>query len=700
LAITEKNIFGNGNLQTLQLNMAVIDSRFLRKPWFVIIKNFAEQQAEFPPIIDKGQKLLDTNNDWVKETPLDADKIIFDDETEESWFRDGIESDGGIKKIQYDYSYKVVKHVRLVCSAIQTKTLDIVKTAKPDRIERTKARKLQDTHGQLGVDEESGQQRFLNKGLKISAEGVNTIIDLAIKIVKGKVSQNHEDKDDLECLLAIKANFKSYTSNNNKAFSAAEYLAYWENHRDFWKEGELKPNFSNSKWFCFRRTDARNISESNYGISISPIEIKSYGPGNYSIYMLSKYRDADHNFDPVAYKGLVTVDENHKALVIEMHQAIADADHPTVAFSVMQLGTDKNPKLLLGYLTYYSLLSGRYITKVSVWLRMDTFTPTFFGHDKHKLPTAEQFTNFAINLNPKDNKADFDQIPVDIRKFLSERSQNRLTLPSKVISSLTDGDHALHKWLKPKYERAEDKTLIPCCGDYDVFYYYGSTITTETRDQDILDHTRSDKLTFAYDENATAFSARYTHTRSEQGVEYLGSVSKRDAVVEIVVEFKGKFPYKTTDKNIIYLSYSVPHAERMVFDKEIAGVDYFEGLIAGVNDQKPAPISFLILLRKRTEKNKNISFNPADTGNLVTATVLDFFKTNKDNLRLEAKPHGHEIANSLIGIVSSKGYGCSLDEEKRFVIFDRKGHTIHCTQEKFVVVQQGALYAEEFIRSL
>lgn len=615
-----------------------IESRFLRKAWFVILQNIENQLPKYRKELSNIYNKL-AHGDFVDPVDLSAITIIKNDPIESEWIANGINFEGQLIKIKYNNGYTLRGDIAVACQAIQIITIQSVliskprKTANPqstvnERNEKRRGGRVinKELHLKLGINR-NGENPFLELTTsELSKEAALLIIQLAIEW-----ANNSEDK---KMLMAIANEFKAFQSSSSRD----NYQYLWTKHSNYWKLGILEPHLLNSRWFCFRRTDASKTKGKGLGISISPVIITSDTDGRSSLLMISQSINTKGDPRTVIYEGLATADTETKHLIADLRRP-TEEEVASIAFFTMTITSDVTQNLVVGHFTYFSALYGRFLTKMAVWLKMEDFHPSFFANKEYDKLSQLQLTQYAIDLTSTgQSKQKFNEIPILIRKFLSHRDFNRMTQPSVGISHLYETDDSLEKWLSPKFELDVDERLMSCCGEYEVYYYFGKDPISEIDDSKILKNTRVDKLFFKYDENYTAFYAVYEHRRSNTA-KFTGTASRRQEVIQIVVQDNDNAPYKTVTKNIIYVAFAIPTADPKFFAEEIQNVTDFHGVITGVNDRPPTPISFKIYLRRLTDQNRAENFVAEDPGNPTTAKVLQFLKTHDDQQRIDVNPY-------------------------------------------------------------
>ena len=691
-------------------------SRFLRKPWFVILENFTDQLEDYKEVLDKySDTRLPDNAIPVSIHYVEGSEIEFKDPIEKEWSLEGFKPAKTHVKIQYK-SFPEINHgfTSLICSLISVRAIispgeerDYRKSMS-DLDDRKVFRMMQDQiNSVLRPKKQGNEYVFRDQTINVKYDFVLKLIDFAEHVLTKKGNKS-SGSNDLECLSAIRDLLKSeFSSKPDKAAEEdVQYRKVREEHDKFWRAGSLCKKFHNTTWLCFQRTDGRKNQHANYGISISPVEIKYWGKDKVTANMICAYSDADGQVESYEYNGMVTADDNTENLIIELKRVEKDAVPASVAYFVMQLGKDKDQKVVLGYHMYYSLFSQRFITKVVIWEKLDdTKAHHRLPVNNHDVTDENILTPYARDINPLDDIQDFKNIPLLIRRFLSDRKLNRLTLPSKTISQLELKENSLKKWIEPKYNKADDQILKACCGKYHLFYYYGERIYENMEEGDILEFIRVDELSISFDENFANFSATYVHERN-RGITYHGKADRKSTTIEVLVEYKGGEKYKTTNVNMILISFSIPNSDEHVFEQEYIRYSSFEGLISGLNDNELTPVAFLALIKKMPPDNKDyggLIYNKKDPENAVSGELIDFFKKNRKQLKIEVAPFVNKNFDYLVSSLAEKNYPCAYDPELQIFIIYNKGKKdgiLYQSPKKMGTYKQALQEAELFIRKL
>ena len=178
-------------------NLISVESRFLRKAWYIILENFKQQLPEYQKFMDASYlKLTQAEVELFEDIVLQADKLTFDDHIEEEWVKQGIGNKEDSVKLTYPKSWEISHLKKHVCTAIQRACLESILPKKStkgaskknadmpgrsDNLARREGRVVtNELHLKLLVEPENGQTRFVKSTSDLSEEAVHHIIAHAL----------------------------------------------------------------------------------------------------------------------------------------------------------------------------------------------------------------------------------------------------------------------------------------------------------------------------------------------------------------------------------------------------------------------------------------------------------------------------------------------------------------------------------------
>ena len=212
----------------------------------------------------------------------------------------------------------------------------------------------------------------------------------------------------------------------------------------FWKPLNFPKEWRDSEWFCFERTDI--------GICISCISFHAEEE-RIVVNMRTYYRDDNIGYH-FHYKGLASRDQAQEYVIIELFRE--DVPHTYASF-VLRTGVynEQGQHVSIGHHSYFAFRWAKYLTKQVVLLR------------REQLPD--------LDFEPREIRredAEYDQlIPLLIRRFLSNRDKNRLSMPGKLINRLEGGTYSLKNWFDDYFRgREPDPRLAGTRGAYIIVY--------------------------------------------------------------------------------------------------------------------------------------------------------------------------------------------------------------------------------------
>lgn len=377
----------------------------------------------------------------------------------------------------------------------------------------------------------------------------------------------------------------------------------------------------------YERTDAPKGSNASWGIGIGSIYIGDVVLEDGSVEMNLQTMYSKEFRESV---GFIRYDPSTEYLLgLVKRKPNQDGGHPELtSFFMMRVDDVQNQSLLVGHYSYHSSRFKGYITKSVIWI----------------LNTVRREPVDLLEIDQ-----DFTDIDISIRRFLSNRGKNRLTIPKSPINTL----QSLEFWLNERKRIGkvmDDMRLHGCVGEYFICYYNGDLADPIPYEQ-FLYYIRVDELTISYNENTVKFSCVYAHnlrsnlsTRPKRVDVYKGHPSRRNDTVQIHVA-----NYSTVDPP----SNSIPEEENHVlisfcltdFDLDLeepfSKAPYFKGTIAGLADIKSTPLCFkMLVVKKRFDTSGNL-INPINFGgnelNAPSRLVYEYLFENRHSSRISFK---------------------------------------------------------------
>ena len=159
--------------------------------------------------------------------------------------------------------------------------------------------------------------------------------------------------------------------------------------------------------------------------------------------MRTYYRDDNIGYH-FHYKGLASRDQAQEYVIIELFRE--DVPHTYASF-VLRTGVynEQGQHVSIGHHSYFAFRWAKYLTKQVVLLR------------REQLPD--------LDFEPREIRredAEYDQlIPLLIRRFLSNRDKNRLSMPGKLINRLEGGTYSLKNWFDDYFRGREPDPVWP-----------------------------------------------------------------------------------------------------------------------------------------------------------------------------------------------------------------------------------------------
>ena len=374
----------------------------------------------------------------------------------------------------------------------------------------------------------------------------------------------------------------------------------------------------------YERTDAPKGTKASWGIGIGSICIGDVVLEDGSVEMNLQTMYSQEFRESV---GFIKYDPSTEYLLGQVkRKPNQDGSQPEVtSFFMMRVDDVQNQSLLIGHYSYYSSRFKGYITKGVIWI-------------------LNAIRSTPVDLLEIDQG--FNDIDISIRRFLSNRSKNRLTIPKSPINTL----QSLESWLNERKRIGkvlDDMQLHGCVGDYFICYYNGDLVDP-IRYEDFLYYIRVDELTISYDENAVGFSCVYTHNlrsslsaRPKRVDVYKGQPSRRNDTVQVrVANYSTLAPPLSAipeEENHILISFRLSDFD-LDLEEPFSKAPYFEGTIAGLADIKYTPLCFKILaIKKRLDADGNL-LNPIrfDEINLnaSSSAVYEYLFKNRHSSRL------------------------------------------------------------------
>jgi hypothetical protein len=426
---------------------------------------------------------------------------------------------------------------------------------------------------------------------------------------------------------------QSFLESENSAGNPEYGHEFAHRVMDFWchkpELGNALPAiFTNSTWTCYERTDGISDAAAQWGIALSSITVgKPDEKGFMPINMHSKYVRGESY-----YKGIIAKEPKSDHLVAQL---LRESDAMLPAFFVMRLNPSmpETQQLLIGHFLHYSVYYRHYLTKTVVWVKTD------------KSSQPQDLT---------EGEPAFANLPQSIKSFLKNRLRNRLTMPSKDVTTDSNADdrHSLHHWLiKNNKAIIENPTLLAYVGDYFICYYHGEAAAHEqpaTRAA-IAKLLRVDRLAIWYDRDSMEFRAEYTHKRGGAAEStYRGVARFNSSTIQLLLnEFEDEKDSDTlfqrkAQANFVHITVSTPLVHPVALQPIINAHDYFPGIVSGLNDEHNTPVSFRMAIVKRekflnkNELKTNQVFVPADhLNNPVLQKVIKYFKAHLHNLSIK-----------------------------------------------------------------
>ena len=677
-------------LETQYKEVMKVENRYLRKAWQIILRNFIKNPGEYQQYLWEDYGTIFPNGavhaEVIERVTTGVD---FEDEVERSWRAQGIDYKGTPVKVGYEDILLLKNSKEVISLAIALKgKIHVEKYQGRVHLNENEkwnvARVCQELNNALGktTKDNNGLVRTFSQTSVTTKAMAKKLIAFAKKLTQEDPAATKADEKVME---AIEAEFlKEYPETASIIGDFNFYEGIVKRHHALWNPGDRLRNFKGSRWLCFQRTDGCHSSSSDYGISISPLEIRYERENNksqYGVFMQSRYHsDQSGDTQTYQYTGMVTDVVSTNSLVFELWRDQKDRSPESVSYIVLTLTSEANPDVLIGFHMYYSVYSSRYVTKSVLFQHFDDSDIKFdLNPEERKLPAEQLFPKLSHDYNPDDDPKEFKEIPLLIRRFLARRDLNRLTQPSTRISSLEEGENSLAKWMDSRNGIDAHPILDACQGNYSIYYFYGDQIAEKADTDEIFQKVRKDRLTISYDENLAAFKALFYHERTRNAT-YTGKVGLNMQTIEINVEDNGDDKYNSTELNMVFISFTIPAHDKGVFADEFKGKKSLEGLIAGCNDNENTPIALIAMIIKEVDEDLQADLHSTKTDSKERKDeVADFLRLNRGQLSIKLKSYENRTASRfdhLVKLYEDKGYDSRRDGNKRIIYELESGKTV------------------------
>ncbi|MEA5259144.1 hypothetical protein VB264_15210 [Arcicella aquatica] len=596
----------------------IIAERLIRKAWFVVLRHLKEQPAFYKEackelgisyhdeIFKSGIEILDISNC----------QLIFNDDIENNWHQNGSIRIDFLAKILHGYEAKI-------CAIINNKVLKgrIKHSVATHNSEKLSKGGIAQTVFNIGATnwQQNSNQITINESLlkELNPKKILMLYEYVkvISIFYGKKGSELEIEMDF-----LQKELSKLLSFQNQLFEFKQDIGGAQSHYKVWSNTNNFPqSLFNTKWLRYERRDFANLGpdsiKSTRGFSIGCIEFIG-GKKKFPTIETCINLDINNTIIKSTLKGICRFEHNSNYLFIDMNNvnitddSINNLDLTSLYVLRMNKIDIQNQEIIIGYHIFYSLIKHKYLVKTTLFVKFS---------DEQALP----FTPRIINSS----ESDYKNIPILIRRFFANRSMNRLTIPSSVISHLektTDNSGTLHDFLLRQGKIIDDTILGGIIGNFDLFYYHKKTYPTN--DMKYLDGIRKDKLIIDYDDDLCELRATFIHKNKEI---YKGKGFRKNRTIQFLLEqtnspnnlVKKIYRNGDNDRKVVYFAFPVPSYDEVFFEDEIKNNLSFEGVLSGIDDEKALPLSFSALLVK-----EDISLDLSNPNDKMTKKLLFHFK--------------------------------------------------------------------------
>lgn len=313
-----------------------------------------------------------------------------------------------------------------------------------------------------------------------------------------------------------------------------------------WKK-EIPQYFINTQWY--------NYEHHTRGISRDVVMIHDKNEEGYYTAEMHIHEETHES-----YVGFVVCDNSQNYLIL--HYVTKESSQKYM-HQTIHIGNGTRPTLCIGHDSYHSTHNGKLLTKTVVW---------------QKVPEGEQAIPLFIPKT-KETASEYGKLHWAIKRFLKDKSRNRLSSPTIVITNLTE----FEAWFQYHDENNTDDVLAHFMGEYYVYYAY----TDKKNNWKI----REDDMQIRKDEESK-IEAIFQH----RGDDWSDAEVWENGKVYRNHSFLSFFFLKSAnqEESTIFAMANIP-----IHSIKKGGFECFPGMISGIKDTGRNMVSYLMLLVRK-----------------------------------------------------------------------------------------------------